>query len=149
VDEYTPRGKVKLRLRNILARLQGTQNTMPDQKLRGRPRKDLGTNTRTNTKKKLTKSPPAELIELSPAELIELSPAELIELSSAELTELSPVEPTELTLAELIELSPAEVIELSPTEITELSPTEPNTKLKKRRRGRLKKLTAVPPTALS
>jgi hypothetical protein len=30
VDEYTPGGKVKLRLRNIPARLQGTQNTMPD-----------------------------------------------------------------------------------------------------------------------
>ena len=30
VDEYTPGGKVKLQLQNILARLQGTQNTMLD-----------------------------------------------------------------------------------------------------------------------
>jgi hypothetical protein len=40
------------------------------------------------------------------------------------------------------------LIELSPTEATELSPAELNTKLTKRGRGRLRKLTAVPPTAL-
>jgi hypothetical protein len=135
VDEYTPRGKVELRLRNILAGPQGTQNMMPDRKLRGRPRKDPGTNTGTNTKKSQRPTPArlAEPMETSPAESTESPPAERIELSPAELTELSP----------------AELTELSPAELTELSPTEPNTKLKKRGRGRLRKPTAVPPTALS
>ena len=39
-------------------------------------------------------------------------------------------------------------MEPSPAEATELSPTEPNTKPAKRGRGRPRKLTAVPPTAL-
>jgi hypothetical protein len=143
VDEYTSRGKVKLRLRNILAGPQGTQNRILDRKLRGRPRKNLETNTGTNTKKN-QRSTPARLVEpteTSPTELIELPPAEAIELPPAELIELPP--------AELIESPPAELIELSPIELTELSPTEPNTKPKKRGRGRLRKPTAVPPTALS
>jgi hypothetical protein len=149
VDEYTPGGKVKLQLRNIPARPQGTQNTMLDRKPRGRPRKNLGTNTRTNTKKKLTESPPAEPMELSPAEPMELSPAEPMEPSPAEPTESSPAELTESTPAEPMEPSPAEAIEPSPAGMTEPSPTEPNTKPKKRGRGRPKKPTAVPPTALS
>jgi hypothetical protein len=48
VDEHTPRGRVKLQLRNILARLQGTPNTILDRKLRGRLRKDP-TPTQTTT----------------------------------------------------------------------------------------------------
>jgi hypothetical protein len=50
--------------------------------------------------------------------------------------ELSPAEPTELSPAELMEPSPAELTESSSSELT------------KRRRGRLRKLTAVPPPAL-
>jgi hypothetical protein len=141
VDEYTPGGKVELRLRNIPAGPQGTQNTMPDRKPRGRPRKDPGTNTGTNTEKKPTESPPAEPMEPSPAEPMEPSPAEP--------TESSPAEPTESTPAEPMEPSPAEAMEPSPAGMTEPSPTEPNTKPKKRGRGRPKKPTAVPPTALS
>ncbi|KAF7568230.1 hypothetical protein PtrM4_128430 [Pyrenophora tritici-repentis] len=72
VDEYTPGGKVELRLRNIPAGPQGTQNTMPDRKPRGRPRKDL---------------------ELSPAERMEPTPTERMEPSPAEPMEPSPTEP--------------------------------------------------------
>jgi hypothetical protein len=127
VDEYTPRGQVKLRLRNIPAGPQGTQNTMPDRKPRGRPRKDPGTNTGTNTEKN-QRPTPARL---------------------AEPMETSPAEPTESPPAEPMESPPAEPMESSPTEPTDPSPTEPNTKPKKRGRGRPRKLTAVPPTALS
>jgi hypothetical protein len=55
----------------------------------------------------------------------------------------------EISFAELIELLPTELIELPPTELIELSPTEPNTKLIKRRRGRVRKLTIILSTNLS
>jgi hypothetical protein len=143
VDEYTPGGKVELRLRNIPAGPQGTQNMMPDRKPRGRPRKDPGTNTGTNTENSQRPTPArlAELIETSPAESKESPPAEPIEPSPAGAMELCPAEPTESPPAEPIEPSPAEAIEPSPT--------EPNTKPTKRGRGRPRKVTAIPPTALS
>jgi hypothetical protein len=55
----------------------------------------------------------------------------------------------EISFAELIELLPTELIKLPPTELIELSPTEPNTKLIKRRRGRVSKLTIILSTTLS
>ncbi|KAF7572242.1 hypothetical protein PtrM4_097420 [Pyrenophora tritici-repentis] len=104
VDEYTPGGKVELRLRNIPAGPQGTQNTMPDRKPRGRPRKDL-------------ESSPAEPMEPPPAKSMELSPAEPIEPSPVELMEPSPVELMEPSPVELMEPSPVEPMEPSPAEI--------------------------------
>ncbi|KAF7570398.1 hypothetical protein PtrM4_104000 [Pyrenophora tritici-repentis] len=136
VDEYTPGGKVELRLRNIPAGPQGTQNTMPDRKPRGRPRKDL-----ESSPAEPMEPPPAKSMELSPAEPIEPSPVELMEPSPVELMEPSPVEPMEPSPAEIVEPVPENPIELSSAELT----PEPV----KRHRGRPGKLTTIPPTAPS
>ncbi|KAF7569560.1 UBN2 multi-domain protein [Pyrenophora tritici-repentis] len=120
VDEYTPGGKVELRLRNIPAGPQGTQNTMPDRKPRGRPRKDL---------------------ELSPAERMEPTPTERMEPSPAEPMEPSPTEPMEPSPAEPIEPVSENLMEPSSAELTH----EPV----KRHRGRPRRLTTIPPTAPS
>ncbi|KAF7573128.1 hypothetical protein PtrM4_080330 [Pyrenophora tritici-repentis] len=144
VDEYTPGGKVELRLRNIPAGPQGTQNTMPDRKPRGRPRKDL-----ESSPAEPMEPPPAKSMELSPAEPIEPSPVELMEPSPVELMEPSPVELMEPSPVEPMEPSPAEIVEPVPENPIELSSAELTPEPVKRHRGRPGKLTTIPPTAPS
>jgi hypothetical protein len=118
VDEYTPGGKVELRLRNIPAGTQGTQNTMPDRKPRGRPRKDPGTNTGTNTEK-IQRPTTAQLAEPMETPLVEPteSPAEPKEPSPAEATEPSPTEP---------DTKPAKRGRGRPRKLTAVPPTAPS-----------------------
>ncbi|KAI1684896.1 Dimer-Tnp-hAT dimerization containing protein [Pyrenophora tritici-repentis] len=125
VDEYTPGGKVELRLRNIPAGPQGTQNIMPDRKPRGRPRKDL-----TPTQPAHAQPAPAEPTPAEP------TPAQPTEQAATEQVEPPTAEEMEPPPAEQMDTSPAEQVELNPEPI-------------ERRRGRPRKLTTAPPTTVS
>jgi hypothetical protein len=131
VDEHTPGGRVELRLRNIPAGSQGTPNTMPDRKPRGRPRKDP-----TPTQLAHAQPTPAEPAEQAAVEQMEPPSAEQMEPPPAEQMEPPPAEQMELPSVEQIEPSPAEQVEPIPKPI-------------KRGRGRPRKVTTAPPTTVS
>jgi hypothetical protein len=139
VDEHTPGGRVELRLRNIPAGSQGTPNTMPDRKPRGRPRKDP-----TPTQLAHAQPTPAEPAEQTAVKQMEPPSAEQIETPPAEQMEPPPAEQIEPPPAEQTEPPPAEQMEPSPAE-----QVEPIPKPIKRGRGRPRKLTTAPSTTVS
>ena len=133
VDEYTPGGKVELRLRNIPAGPQGTQNTMPDRKPRGRPKKVL-TPDPSPVEPTLTEPTLTEptITEPSLAEVVEST---LAEPALAEVTEPAPVvltsEPTKRKMgrpSKSVTVLPAtsSQSERVPDLITEEEPEEPS-----------------------
>ena len=121
VDEYTPGGTVDLRLRNIPSGPQGTKNTMPDRRPRGRPRKDAA---------------PIQPTDFSPE-----APIEPIHETSIEPAPASPKEP--------VLDAPIEPASEVPTELAPKAPTVPGPKElsieSKRKRGRPPKTTDIPP----
>lgn len=149
VDEHTPGGRVELRLRNIPAGSQGTQNTMPDRKPRGRPRKDP-----TSTQPARAEPTPAEP---TPAEPTEQATVEQMEPPTADETEPPPEEQMEPSPAAQV-IPTSEPIkrgrgrprkDLTSTEPTPAEQAEPTPEPIKRGRGRPRKLTTAPPTTVS